>query len=104
MKVFNSHKFSPHLRQDTKLYTEGYKIKGFGHLIRMQQHQLPVQALYRRRSEVRARGPPRRRWINGIKDIIEHHGMTIISVTHRALEHQILLSRHLMEKREDDDT
>jgi hypothetical protein len=73
------------------LYIERQKIKWFGHHVRMQQHQLPAQALYQRRSEVRARGRPRRRWIGDIKDIVETHGMTIICATHRALDHQLLL-------------
>jgi hypothetical protein len=66
-------------------YIERQKIKWFGHLVRMQQHQLPAQALYQRRFEVRARGRPRRRWIDDIKDIVEIHGMTIINATHREL-------------------
>jgi hypothetical protein len=72
-------------------YIERQKIKWFGHLVRIQQHQLPVQALYQKRSEVRARGCPRGRWIDDIKDIVEPHGITIISVTHWELGHQLFL-------------
>jgi hypothetical protein len=77
-------------------YIEKQKIKWFGHLVRMQQHQLPVQALYQRRSEVKARGNPRRRWTDDIKDIVESHGMTIISATHRELDHQLFLPTTLI--------
>jgi hypothetical protein len=72
-------------------YTERQKIRWFGHLVRMQQHQLPLKARYQRRSEVRGRERPRKRWIEDIKDIVEPHGMTIISATPQALDHQILL-------------
>jgi hypothetical protein len=72
-------------------YIERQKIKWFGHLVRMQQHQVPLQELYQRRSEVRARGRPRRSWIDDIKDIVEPQRMTIISTTHRALDNQLLL-------------
>jgi hypothetical protein len=71
-------------------YIKRQKIKWFGHLVRMQQHQLQVQELYQR-YEVRARGCPRRRWIDDIKDIVEPHGMTVISATNWALDHQLLL-------------
>jgi hypothetical protein len=43
------------------------------------------------RSEVRARGCPRRRLTDDIKDIEEQHGMTIRSAKHRVLDHQLLL-------------
>ena len=72
-------------------YIEKQKIKWFGHDVRMQHYQLPIQALNQRRSNVRARGRPRRRWIDDIKDIVESQDMTIISATHRALDHQLFL-------------
>ena len=72
-------------------YIERQKIKWFGHVTRMQHHQLPAQALYQRSSGARARGRPRRKWIDDIKDIVESHGMTITSATHRAIEHKLSL-------------
>jgi hypothetical protein len=77
---------------------ERQKINWFGHLVRVQQHQLPVQAIYQRRSEVRARGCLRRRWTDDIKDIVELWGMTIISATHLALDHQLLIHTMLSGK------
>ena len=71
-------------------YTERQKIKWFGHLVRMQQHQLPVQAIYQRRSEVRTRGRPRRRRIYDIKDNVETRNNNN-HATHRELDHQLLL-------------
>jgi hypothetical protein len=73
------------------IYIERQEIKWFGHLARMQQHQLPAQVLYQRGSEVQARGRPRRRWIDDIKDFVETHGMTVINATHQALDRQLLL-------------
>src|SRR6202042_269573 len=72
-------------------YIERQKIKWFGHVTRMQHHQLPAQALYQRSSGAREIGSPRRKWIDDIKNIVESHGLTITSATHRATEHQLSL-------------
>jgi hypothetical protein len=57
----------------------------------MQDHQLPAQAFYQISSGARARGRSRRKWIDDIKDIVESHGMTIISATNRATVHKLSL-------------
>jgi hypothetical protein len=85
-------------------YIERQKIKCFGHLVKIQQHQLPLQALYQRRSEVRARRHPRRRWTDNIRDFVEPHGITIISAKHRALDHQLLLPTTQVEDDDDDES
>lgn len=72
-------------------YIERQKIKWFGHVVRMQAHQLPAQAMHQRSSQTRARGRPRRRWIDDIKDIVKQHKMTLTSATHLALDHQLYL-------------
>ena len=72
-------------------YIQRQKIKWFGHVVRMEDQQLPAQAFYQRRSAVRARGRPRRRWIDDISEIVKKHKMTLTSATHLALDRRLFL-------------
>ena len=72
-------------------FIERQKIKWFGHVVRMQHHQLPSLALHQRSSATRPRGRPRRKWIDDIKDIVQSHEMTISSAIHQALECKLFL-------------
>jgi len=60
------------------------QIKWFGHLIRMKPNETPAMAYNNKYDGYRTRGRPRKRWIDGIKEILEQHQMTLPEATERA--------------------
>ena len=73
------------------LHIEQQQMKWFGHLMRMEHSQLPSRAYNNRQSGRRARGRPRVRWIDNIKDTLRRHGMTTTSATHMAQDRKLNL-------------
>jgi hypothetical protein len=55
-------------------FIENQQIKWFGHLMRMENNKLPVKAYIQRRSVYNAKGEPKVRWIENIKDILKKQG------------------------------
>jgi len=72
-------------------YIERQQIKWFGHLMRMNHDQLPIKAYNQMRSGFRARGRPRKRWIDNIRDIFNKHSYSTTMATHLALELKLKL-------------
>jgi hypothetical protein len=59
--------------------------------MRMENKKLPVEACNKRRSGYKAKGRPRVRWIDNIKDIPKGHGYSAAMATHLALESKLKL-------------
>lgn len=59
--------------------------------MRMDNNKLPVKAYNQRRSGFKAKGRPRVRWIDNIKDILKKHGYSATMATHLALERNLKL-------------
>jgi hypothetical protein len=57
--------------------------------MRKVNNKLPVKAYNQRRSVYKAKGKPRVRWIDKIKDILNKHGYSAAMATHLALEHKL---------------
>ena len=65
-------------------YIERQQIKWFGHLVRMQPHQPALRAYNLRYNGFKARGRPRKRWIDGISSVLGKHRMTAQEATQKA--------------------
>ena len=76
-------------------YIERQQIKWFGHIMRMHHDKLPVQAYNQMRSGYKARGRPRKRWIENVRDILNKHGHSTAEATHLALERKLKLQSPL---------
>ena len=76
---------------DPPTYIQKQQIKWFGHLVRMQENQLPSQALHKRKSGAMAIGRARRKWIDIFKEPIHTHNMTVVSASHQALDRKLFL-------------
>jgi hypothetical protein len=57
----------------------------------MENNKLPVKAFNQRRPRYKAKGRPRVRWIDNIKDILKKHGYSIAMATYLALESKLKL-------------
>ncbi|XP_019643084.1 PREDICTED: uncharacterized protein LOC109484268 [Branchiostoma belcheri] len=57
-------------------YIEHQHIKWFGHLVRLPPSQPAHRAYNIQGSGRRARGRPRRRWIDGVTETLSAHGLT----------------------------
>ncbi|KAG7489681.1 hypothetical protein JOB18_018062 [Solea senegalensis] len=66
-------------------------VQWFGHVTRMPTTQPALRAYTARYSGVRARGRPRRRWIEGVAESFRAHGMNFQEATHLAAERQLHL-------------
>ncbi|XP_035685620.1 uncharacterized protein LOC118422211 [Branchiostoma floridae] len=66
-------------------------VQWFGHLTRMPTTQPALRAYTTRHSGVRARGRPRRRWIEGVAESLLAHGLTLQEATHLAAERRLHL-------------
>jgi len=67
------------------------RTKWFGHLVRMAPDQPAFRAYNLKSSDVRPRGRPRRRWIEGVADICKSHGLTVTEASHQALDRRLHL-------------
>ena len=65
-------------------YINRQQIKWFGHIIRMMPNETPSIAYTSKHSGRRARGRPRKRWIDGIKEILNTRNMTVTEATQLA--------------------
>ena len=72
-------------------YIERQQVKWFGHLMRMKPNQIPIRAYNKRISGHKAKGRPRKRWIENIKIALNKHGLNATTATHLALERQLKL-------------
>lgn len=72
-------------------FIENQQLSWFNHLMRMDNNKLPVKAYNQRRSGFKAKGRPRVRWIDNIKDILKKHGYSATMATHLALERNLKL-------------
>ena len=65
-------------------YIERQQIKWFGHVYRMNPTELPTKALYTRQSGTRARGRPRKRWMDNIKETLNKHNINMTDAIQQA--------------------
>ncbi|KAI8489230.1 hypothetical protein Bbelb_329690 [Branchiostoma belcheri] len=65
-------------------YIEHQRIKWFGHLVRLPPSQPAHTAYNIRGSGRRARGRPRRRWIDGVTETLSAHCLTLQQATRLA--------------------
>ena len=65
-------------------YINRQQIKWFGHIIRMMPNETPSIAYTSRHSGRKARGRPRKRWIDGIKETLNTRNMTVTEATQLA--------------------
>ncbi|KAI8494059.1 hypothetical protein Bbelb_284060 [Branchiostoma belcheri] len=72
------------------------RVQWFGHLMRMPTTQPALRAYTARHSGVRARGRPRRRWIDGVAETLRAHGMTLREATHLAVERVPTATGHIL--------
>ena len=72
-------------------HIERQQVKWFGHLMRMKPNQIPIRAYNKRISGRKAKGRPRKRWIENIKIALNKHGLNATTATHLALERQLKL-------------
>ena len=72
-------------------HIEQQKIKWFGHLTRMSPNQPALRAYNTKHSGWRARGRPRRRWIDSVADTLRAHGMSPLQATRLAADRQLHL-------------
>ena len=72
-------------------YIERQQMQWFGHLMRMKYNQPPITAYNKKRSGTRAKGRPRKRWIDNIKTTLHKHGYNTTRATHLALERKLKL-------------
>ena len=70
-------------------HIERQQVKWFGHLIRMKPNQILITAYNKRVSRHKAKGRPRKRWIENIKIALNKHGLNATTATHLALERQL---------------
>ena len=56
-------------------YTQQQRIRWFGHLTRMAPHQLASKAYNTKMSGYKARGRPRKTWIEGVKETLKTHNI-----------------------------
>jgi hypothetical protein len=66
------------------------------HLMRMENNKWPVKAYKQRRSGYKAKGRPRVRWIDNIKEILKTHGDDVSIATHLALERNLKLKPYTL--------
>ena len=65
-------------------YTEKQRIKWFGHLIRMRPISTVYKVFYNRTAGKKARGRPRKRWLDGIAESCQRAKITITQATRTA--------------------
>jgi hypothetical protein len=75
-------------------FIENQQIRRFDHLMRMENNKLLVKAYNQRRSGYKAKGRPRVRWIDNIKDILTKQGNSAAMTPNLALERKLKL-KHL---------
>lgn len=70
-------------------FIEKQRMKWFGHLVRMNQDDIPARIYNSRCSEPRHRGRPRKRWIQGIEETASRMNLTKTEASHLALERRL---------------
>ena len=60
------------------------RLKWFNHLVRMQPDQIVYKAFYSRTSGRKARGRPRKRWIDGLAEYGQKIQKTVTQITREA--------------------
>jgi hypothetical protein len=74
-------------------YIERQRLKWFGHLMRMKPSSPAARAYNMRIESPRGRGRPRRRWIEGVTDILRLHNITAYQATENALSRKPIIGR-----------
>ncbi|XP_076069188.1 uncharacterized protein LOC143041232 [Oratosquilla oratoria] len=72
-------------------YIQRQRIRWFGHLIRMAPHQLDSKAYNKKISGYKARGGPRKAWVEGVKDTLKTHNISPIQAVHLARDRKLFL-------------
>ncbi len=67
-------------------YIYNQRIKWFGHLMRMDPNQPAARAYNSHLSGTRPKGRPRRRWHEGVRNILKDHQISMTDATHAAQE------------------
>ena len=75
-------------------YIQKQQIKWFAHLERMPCESLPYKAYALREEERRARGRPRTRWVDNIRETLQQHQLTMSEASKRAKARTLYLPRH----------
>ncbi|KAI8504892.1 hypothetical protein Bbelb_170010 [Branchiostoma belcheri] len=72
-------------------FIDKQQIKWFGHLVRMQPQSVPHRAYTSRKSGPKARGRPRKKWIDSVKDTLNRHGLSSTTASRLAVSRQLYL-------------
>lgn len=75
-------------------YIEQQRLHWFGHLVRMQHDQTAAQAYHQQYSGYKARGRPRKRWIDGVSEACQKQGLNIKEATTLAYERRLTTTLH----------
>ena len=67
------------------------RFKWFGHLIRMPNDQPALLAYTQRFSGRKARGRPRTRWVDNVKNTLKSHGISMTEANRLAAERNLFL-------------
>ena len=67
------------------------KIKWFGHLVRMMPSETPSMTFNTKHSGWKARGRPRKRWMDGIREVLKMHEINTTEATHLAHQRRLHL-------------
>ena len=74
---------------------EKQRLKWFGHLMRMPPAQPALRAYNSQLSGTKPVGRPRRRWIEGVKNVLSNHKTNTTDATHAAQDRRPLISPRL---------
>ncbi|XP_076043858.1 uncharacterized protein LOC143026952 [Oratosquilla oratoria] len=72
-------------------YIQKQTLRWFGHLTRMAPHQLVSKAHNKKISGYKARGRPRKTWIEGVKETLKTHNIPPIQAVNLARDRKIFL-------------
>ena len=73
-------------------FIEKQRLKWFGHLVRMNPNTPVARAYNLKMESSRGRGRPRKRWVDGVTDILKLHNTTTYQATERALSRKPIIS------------
>jgi len=72
-------------------YIQRQTIRWFGHLTRMAPHQLASKAYNKRTAGYKARGRPRKTWIEGVKETLSSHNIPTSQAVRLARDRKLFL-------------
>ena len=72
-------------------HIQQHRIRWFGHLTRMAPHQLASEAYNTKMSGYKARGRPRKTWIEGVKETLKTHNIPPTQAFRLAADRKLFL-------------